>query len=118
MGNKVKMIAIGLGITAIMDLITVKFIDEPKSFVLGSFVGIIVALINIFLLEIVINGAMGKGNVAVAAMLEFVRLALYVSAALIMYKISLYAVTGYALGVVILTLTLTILYRKGTSDEL
>lgn len=118
MENKVKMITIGLGITAMMDLIVMRFIIEPKPFVLGSLIGIIAALINIILLELVVNGAMGKGDVVVAAILEVVRLALYVLAALIMYKISTYAVIGYALGVVILTLTLTILYRKVTSDEL
>lgn len=117
MRDRWKIVLLGIGLTIIVNLVMLFIISQPKPFIVGSFVGIGVSLLNLYMLEYVVNGAMGKGNALVAVALELLRLVLYGISAFIMYKISIYAVIGYAVGVVMLTLTLGIFYRKGTSDE-
>jgi hypothetical protein len=117
MMDKKGIILVGLIVNCAFSSLAIFVLHDALHIISGVFTGALIAVWNLFLMEIVINATLRHKKPVLALTLQITRLLIYGAFAYLSYVFSIHFALGYGIGVASLGITLAIYFRKGNGNE-
>lgn len=114
---KYRIIAGCIFFSFICALVSLLFVRNDLSFIAGIVIGTITLSVNLLLLELVVAVMSGRNRITTGIVIQVVRFMIFGITAFAAYKISTLAVIGYAVSVLGLPISSSIIFlRKEGAD--